>query len=167
MLAKSMSHDVRTIANFVLKSANERGLTVTNMAMNKIVFLLHSDYLLRFQRPLTNAKIEAWEHGPVFRELYSAFKKYGDGAITDFGSKINPLSGEKEVCVIDLSEEQSDFLKPIAERLLKFSAGKLRQLSHLPGSPWDKVWNHGGVINAGMQISDDIILKSKSDTWRQ
>ena len=162
-----MHHDVRALANFVLKTANDTGMTATNMAVNKIVFFLYSDYLLKFQKPITNAKIEAWDHGPVFRELYSAFKKYGDGAITDFASKVSPITGEKEICIADLSEDQLKFLKPIAEKLLTFSAAKLRQLSHVPGSPWDKVWNHGGAINAGMQISDDIILNSKSGTWRQ
>ena len=70
--------DVRAVANLVLDVAQSRDIDVTNMALNKIVFFVHSDYLVENGRPLVGAKIEAWKHGPVFREIYHEFKDWDD-----------------------------------------------------------------------------------------
>ena len=71
-----MTIDARAIANFVLGEANRHDIPITNMAINKLVYFLHAEYLLRFDKPLISSKIEAWEHGPVIREVYNSFKTY-------------------------------------------------------------------------------------------
>lgn len=69
-----MSRDVRSIANFVLDLAEVQGVGVSNLSINKIVYFLHANFLAKFDEPLVSAKIEAWDYGPVFRELYREFK---------------------------------------------------------------------------------------------
>lgn len=161
-----MRVDVRALANFVLSVAKKEDLEVSNLAINKIVYFMYVEYLLAFNRKLTSAKIEAWEHGPVFRELYSAFKKFGDLAITEPAKKIDAQTGKFVVCELELKDQDSDFLMEVARKLLQYSASKLRNLSHVPGSPWDMVWNHRELINAGMEITDEIILSSNNQSWR-
>jgi uncharacterized phage-associated protein len=162
-----MTHDVRSIANLVLDVSSREGVRVTNLAINKIVFFLYVDYLLKYGRPLSGAKIEAWEHGPVFRELYSAFKSFGDKPIEGRVTRIDPVSGVRVECQIELSELERAFLEPIIRRLIKLSASKLRALSHLEGGPWHRVWCHSGKISAGMQITDAVIVDSLSTLRRQ
>jgi uncharacterized phage-associated protein len=161
-----MRIDVRAVANLVLKTAEQAEIPVTNMAINKIVYFMYVDYLVSFGERLTSAKIEAWKHGPVFRELYSAFNRFGDSPILELATRIDPNTGDKIVCELNLDSNRTEFLKIIAQQLLKLSASRLRNLSHLPGSPWDKVWNHQQLVNVGMEISDDIILSSSSNGWR-
>jgi len=48
-MSDSMPHDVRSIANFVLEVADKQKVQVTNMALNKIVYFLYVDYLLKYQ----------------------------------------------------------------------------------------------------------------------
>lgn len=74
-------YSVRGIANWILDEADARKLPVTNMALNKLTYFLYESYLINFGAVVTKARIEAWEHGPVFREIYQAFKKYGDKPI--------------------------------------------------------------------------------------
>ena len=161
-----MRVDVRALANFVLSVAKKEDLEVSNLAMNKIVYFMYVEYLLAFNKKLTSAKIEAWEHGPVFRELYSAFKKFGDLAITEPAKKMDAQTGKFVVCALEMKDQDSDFLMEVARKLLQYSASKLRNLSHVPGSPWDMVWNHRELINAGMEITDEIILSSNNQSWR-
>ena len=47
--------DVRAIANLVLDRADEQNLAVTNMALNKVVYFVHCDYLLERGEPLVGA----------------------------------------------------------------------------------------------------------------
>ena len=161
-----MRVDVRSVANFVLGIARDTDVKVSNLAINKIVYFIYVEHLFAYQEPLTDAKIEAWEHGPVFRELYSAFKRFGDLPIADFATKIDPVTGESVVCEFESDKVNIAFLEAVARQLLQHSASKLRNLSHLPGSPWDKVWNHDQTINAGMEITDEIIFSSSSRSWR-
>jgi len=88
-----MNFDVRAVANFVLDVTTRRGRSITNMHINRIVYFLHADFLVKFNEPLVSARIEAWEHGPVFRELYSEFKKFDDQAITTRAVALDRVTG--------------------------------------------------------------------------
>lgn len=166
-LAESMTHDVRAIANFVLDVASKQGIPVTNMAMNKIVYFLYVDYLLKFRRPFAKAKIEAWEHGPVFREIYSSFKNFADQPIQRRATRTDPATGETVNCSTAFTHDELELLESTAAQLVKFSASRLRALSHAEGGPWHRVWNHEGDTNVGMQITDELILNCVSMSWRQ
>jgi uncharacterized phage-associated protein len=152
-----MSYDVREIANFVLDFAEERGVSVTNIDINKIVYFLHGWYLAKTDRPLVSAKIEAWDYGPVFRELYHEFKWHVNGAITSRAQRRSPISAKLERCVPDIHGDDVEFIAPLIERYIRMSTFKLVELSHAGGGPWDQVYNHEGESNPGMRISDDLI----------
>lgn len=158
--------DVRAVANLVLDVANERRVAVTNMALNKIVFFLHSDYLVEGGCPLVGAKIEAWKHGPVFREIYHEFKTWDDEPIRGKATRVNPHSGEVEEATADFAEVEPH-IRELIDRYVHFSAAYLRALSHRPGGPWHVVWGHDGEANPGMQITDQIILDHYSSVERQ
>lgn len=152
-----MRQDVRAIANWVIEWANERDIPLSNMAINKIVYFLHAHYLVEFHKPLVSAKIEAWEHGPVFRELYRVFKDFGSQPIEKKATKLNAETGETEICQAKLDDEDKDFLEKLLPRYCYLSASHLRSLSHEQNGPWDKVWNHQGEVNSTMEISNHSI----------
>jgi uncharacterized phage-associated protein len=151
--------DVRGIANFVLDEADSRGVEVTNMALNKIVYFMHCDFLLERQSPLVRAKIEAWKHGPVFREVYHEFKRWSDEPIRGRANRVDPHSGEVIRAKLDLDPEDSAFLSMLVKRYIIFTASQLRAFSHRDGGPWAKVWGHDGNANVGMKIGNDLILE--------
>jgi uncharacterized phage-associated protein len=152
-----MAYDVRAIANLVLERAEQSGRPVTNITINKIVYFLHAWYLAKTGRPLVSAKIEAWDYGPVFRELYQQFKRFGDQRIGARAIRRNASTTEKEICAANLPQGDLEFLEPLIQRHLKMSTSKLIELSHVAGGPWDQVYNHRGESNPGMHISDQVI----------
>lgn len=157
-----MSRDVRSIANFVLDLAEAKGVGVSNLSINKIVYFLHANYLAQFNKPLVTAKIEAWEYGPVFRELYREFKVFGDKPIQGRAFRIDPKSGGRELCNYEFSATDSAFLTSICEDYLAMSLKKLLDMSHVRGGPWDQVWNHSTLARPSMEISDALI-----ETWHK
>jgi uncharacterized phage-associated protein len=152
-----MTHDVRSIANLVLDLAAEEEREVSNLVINKVVFFLHANYLVEFGRPLVSAKVEAWNFGPVFRELYKEFKEYGDSPIRKRAGRLNPETGRREICAYDLELEERLFLEAVLKKHIRLSATALVALSHEKGGPWDQVWNHDTATNASMSISNEII----------
>ena len=159
--------DVRVIANQVLARAELREIDITNMAINKIVYFVHCDYMLERGESLVSAKIEAWQHGPVFRELYQEFKRWGDGPIKGRATRVSPLSGEVEEATAQFGTDELARLNELIDRYIGFSAAHLRALSHVVGGPWDQVWQHSGKANPGMRISDELIRQSYQRETRQ
>jgi uncharacterized phage-associated protein len=150
-------HDVRSIANAILDRADNQGIAISNMALNKIVYFVHCDYLIEREDPLVGAKIEAWQHGPVFREIYHAFKKWGDQPIKSRALKVDTETGEANVASLDIGSNELGYLARLIDRYLRFSAAQLRAISHTKGGPWHFVWAHDGESNPGMRISNDLI----------
>lgn len=149
--------DVRAIANLILDRAEELGIGVSNMALNKVVYFVHCDFLVETGEPLIGAKIEAWQHGPVFRELYHEFKKWADNPIGGRALRVSPLTGEVETASATFGQREKEMLTALIDRYVRFSAAQLRALSHVADGPWDRVWQHSGKANPGMQISNDLI----------
>jgi uncharacterized phage-associated protein len=159
--------DVRALANIILDRSDEKDLNITNMALNKIIYFVHCDYLSENKIPLVRAKIEAWPHGPVFREVYHEFKNWGDSHIKSRAKKVDPETGEVVLARVHFGHNENEYIKGLIDRYIKFSAAHLRALSHVEGGPWHKVWGHDGKSNPGMRITDELILQLYSPGGRQ
>ena len=159
--------DVRALANAILDEADALAVTMTNMALNKIAYFVHCDYLLERSQPLVGAKIEAWQHGPVFREVYHEFKRWGDEPINSRATKIDPVTGEPQLAGILVTSEEREYIGQLIQRYIRFSAAYLRAISHVDGGPWHRVWGHDGRANPGMKISNDLITEHYSRGVRQ
>ena len=159
--------DVRAIGNFILDLADHDQIEVTNMALNKLVYFLHCDYLLEKKTPLVGAKIEAWKHGPVFRELYHEFKRWDDNPIRSRAKIVDPFSGEAVEAKLHFGTDEQAYLEQVVRRYIKFSAAQLRAISHNMGGPWHVVWGHDGQSNPGMRISNELIVQHYSPGAKQ
>lgn len=161
-----MPEDVRGIANLILEVGRSREVPITNLSMNKLVYFLHAHYLGRFRKPLVSAKIEAWDYGPVFRELYHEFKNFDRAPINRKATRLDPESGERSECVNTLSEKERQFLIRILDKYIGLTSSALVAISHERGGPWDQVWNHAGKTNPSMRISDELIREWYSKAAR-
>jgi uncharacterized phage-associated protein len=149
--------DVRALANAILDRAASQACDVTNMALNKIVYFVHCDYLTERSEALVSAKIEAWQHGPVFREVYHEFKRWGDEPIRSRATKVDPDTGEAVLAELTGTPEELENIESLIDRYVRFSAAHLRAISHASGGPWHRVWGHDGRTNPGMRISNELI----------
>jgi uncharacterized phage-associated protein len=154
-----MSYDVRAIANIVLDVASSEGQRVSNLRINKIIYFLHAGFLREFGKPLISAKIEAWDHGPVLREVYHQFKKFGRSEIVGRAHRVNVETGEYEVASAEVSAEEMDYLVERCKQLLRVPAGVLVERSHAEGGPWHIARFGSGQVNPGVQITDHLIIE--------
>lgn len=150
-------YDVRAIANIALDECWKNGRPISNLHLNKMLFFMHVDCLRDKGHPLISAKIEAWEHGPVFREIYNQFKKYKSSAIRSCATKVDFDSGERVEAREELSTELEGYIRELANFYSGIPAWILRDLSHDKGGAWDAIWNHDGEMNVGMEITDETI----------
>ena len=64
----------RDVAEYFLALANETGGTITNLKLQKLVYYAQAWHLANFDKPLFDAKFEAWVHGPVIPGLYEEYR---------------------------------------------------------------------------------------------
>ena len=161
-----MTHDVREIANLVIDESRSGGMHVTNLSLNKIIYFLHASYLFEFNRPLVSAKIEAWDHGPVFREIYHQFKNFERSTITARARQLDLATGKFFEPEPNLNPSEDAFLRPLCLELLKIPVGKLVDMSHVEDGPWYQARYGRGRINPGVEITDALILESQDQLSR-
>ncbi|WP_395709689.1 Panacea domain-containing protein [Reyranella sp.] len=137
-----------------------KGVALTNMALQKLVYLAHGWRLIRGQGPIAVNHFEAWEMGPVVRCLYDALKVYGDKPVEDRAKWFNALDNRIEIARVPLVVEERAFLMEMFEKYGRLSAFRLSDLTHAKGGPWDRVWNAGpGEIYFDQRISNEVIAK--------
>lgn len=154
------SYDIRAIANEILTRLWEKGIRPTNMALNRLTWFVYEKALTKMRVLISDARAEAWEHGPVFREIYSPAKEYGAEPIEE---ALRGFSREERKMVFvrqQLDEDTSALINEILNEVGNLSASRLRDMSHEHSGPWDRVWNAKRKTSAGMVISPHIILAS-------
>lgn len=119
------------IANYFIEIANRVDENdLTNLKLQKILYFAQRDHFRNTQSVLFEDKIEAWKYGPVVPDVYHRYKYCGNFPIT--------LADIPQ----DMSEEipEKDFLDGIWIKYGIYSANKLVQITHAPGTAWNAVY---------------------------
>jgi uncharacterized phage-associated protein len=90
-----MPYDPRSVSNVLLKVTWRFEQELTNLKLQKLLFLSHAIHLMETERPLVNSVFEAWKFGPVNRESYNAFRGFRDKPITSLAQQLNPVTGHR------------------------------------------------------------------------
>jgi uncharacterized phage-associated protein len=152
-----MARDVREIANAILAAAEGAGLRLTNMSLNKIAYFAHAASLAHYGRPLIDSPFEAWQYGPVHPQLYRQLKRFKDQPVTARLTRVELMTGRDVPYEVDLAPDEQDLVERITAFYGAMPAGRLVEISHEPGAPWDQVWTVGErEARPGMTISDEL-----------
>lgn len=130
---------------FLARRANA-GDTFSNLKIQKMLYYAQGYSLTLLHKPLFNERIEAWDNGPVVREVYKAFKHYANNSISfdeldDFNT--DNFKEDKEVL---------DILVLIFNKYGSMGAWKLRNKTHSE-EPYIKSYSP----NLNNEISQNLI----------
>ncbi len=114
----------RYLVHLATPSEDEDTDCLCHLRLQKLLYYVQGWHLAATGAPLFPERIEAWQHGPVVRNLYPIFK--------DFRLAIPPTEGAEPD---DLSEGHKDFIRSIWGLYARFSATALRDMTHRE-SPW-------------------------------
>jgi uncharacterized phage-associated protein len=153
-------YDGREVANLLLDKADARGVALTQISLLKILYFCHGWYLLYKGRPLISNEFEAWENGPVVKVVRDSFKSFGSSKITGRASQFDLLTGEVTQLSPALALADEQFVEQIFETYHVFGPWELRDMTHEPGSPWDRLWNSNRpVARFGLRIKNREITE--------
>jgi uncharacterized phage-associated protein len=156
-----MAHSAKAVANEFLVLAKEDGKQLTPMQLQKLVYFAYGWYLAITGERLLDERVEAWQWGPVIPSLYSEFKRFGSGPITDLAMKLvstgSGISYRPYRVASDNPSQDAVAMKVIRkiwEIYGRFSASQLSSMTHAPGSPWSLTPEKDV---RGTDIPDDVI----------
>jgi uncharacterized phage-associated protein len=112
--------------------AKRSGWTLTNLEMQKILYLAHMFYLGRTGQPLVSGEFEAWDYGPVHPSLYHRIKIYGSEPVGNVFHNTPDITGA-----------EADILDEAYDSLGKVGASRLVRATHRPGGAWEKHYRMG------------------------
>lgn len=98
---------------------------VTHMRLHKLLYYAQGWSLATRNEPLFEGTMEAWQHGPVVRQLYPRFANWGGQPIPRSEADENP----------ELSADHKRLIEWVWSGYGKFSAKHLRDMTH-GEPPW-------------------------------
>lgn len=125
-----------------------RDWKLSNLALQKILYIAHMAYLGRTGEPLFAEHIEAWDYGPVVPVVYQRVRGFGSGPIKNVFHWIAAIpEGTAEYEILKETETATRDLSP----------SQLVSITHWPEGAWAKVYRPGarGIIIQDKDILDE------------
>ena len=150
------------VANEFLKKGLRQDVPITQMKLQKLVFLANGWNWAVNNDQLVSDFAEAWQYGPVFPDLYDHSKLFGsrpiprlitpddDDAMVFFGA----VGGKESTPYkATLSAREREVVDQVWDRYRHLSAYRLSDLTHSPGSPWFEAYHQFGERSSISQVS--------------
>lgn len=141
-----MPHSSLAVANELLERAEEAGIALTPMHLQKLVYIAHGWTLAITDEPLVGEQPEAWQYGPVYRSLYDALKRYGSGEVSELIHQNNWAASERvrgPVVREHFSKQDRRILDKVFQEYGDLEAFQLSALTHDEGTPWTETYVPG------------------------
>ena len=125
---------------------------ISHLKLQKLLYYAQGISLAMYEKPIFKEKIEAWQHGPVVRDVYAYFSKFGRNNINI------KMDKEKEEILREIEEnkEVSEVLNLTYDNFAIYTAWQLRQMTHEDNTPWDITQKTKGL---GSIIEQSLIEK--------
>lgn len=144
-MIRIMAHPAAAIANEFLKRALAEGVSLTNMHLQKLVYIAHGWNLAVNNEPLVDEQFRAWDFGPVLHSLYHSLRRYGAGRVERMIRRGDDtpydIRDDGEAILASLEPPEVDVIDQVWDEFKGFKAFQLSALTHKVNSPWEKAYN--------------------------
>jgi uncharacterized phage-associated protein len=152
-------YEARKICNFLIAQNRAHRFDLTNLRLNKLLYFIHGWGLTSRRDGFVRNHFLAWKLGPVIRPVYDTFQCYGDTKITEPATFLDYISGEdRPVPHGDITPADAEIITRVFHSYDQYPTGRLVEMSHVPGGPWDIVysaWSKDNKVN--LRIPNDLI----------
>lgn len=155
-----MSHSTEIANEFIRRSIRDNK-PLTQMQLQKLVYISHGWNLAINGEALTHDNVQAWDYGPVYPDLWEALKGYGRSQITreiiasDYGIGLF-FEDPNQVCNATLTPDEEQVINEIYDQYSGLHAFQLSALTHQEDTPWHTVFvrqnqRRGNINNESIQ----------------
>lgn len=123
--------------------------SVTNLSLQKLLYLAHMTALGRTNEPLFEGHFEAWDYGPVEPSLYRRVNMFGDQPISNVFFHSMSIDGTPEAKIID----------DVCGFFIQKSPAELVSMTHWPKGAWARYYQPGvrGIVIPNTEIRQEYL----------
>ena len=146
----TMAYTAMQIAAEVVRQYHEKGKSITNLKLQKVLYYIQIECLQRKGVPAFGDDIEAWRHGPVVRDVYNAFCAYIANPISDDDPDVTKNQ-------VKIDDATSQCIADVVDRTIPYGPWELVDRSH-ETAPWRSAF----IPNANCIISKNSLKNNGS-----
>lgn len=138
-----MTYDALEISKFIIAYWHKHDADITNLMLQKLLYLLWTDYYRTTRQELFHNMFLAWKFGPVVPDAYYNYCLWGGrqiGADEPFWKS----TGTGSDVGSNLLTADEHLLSGILSQYLSFSVTDLVRLTTRDGTPWRQVYQERG-----------------------
>lgn len=132
---------IESLAKVILSMRKD----ISNKKLQKLAYYVYCWYLTIYNEKIADINFEAWEHGPVSRQLYNKYKQYGWNIIPQYKG------------FVLASDEKIRFISKVVQYYGKYDADTLEEMTHRE-KPWQKARGDAQPNEASEAIIDDTVI---------
>ena len=131
------------------------GGEMSSMKLQKLIYLAHENHIRETGKPLIQGDvIEAWDEGPVFRDLYRLIGNSENG-------KVIP----EDLPDSNVVDDAREYIEAVNNVFNDNSGSQLSRITHVRGSPWRmarKTVRRGGFFSwlFNVPIADKPVISN-------
>jgi len=139
IVEKSLPYSSQAIANEILTQAKDKGISITHLQLQKLVYLAHALHVVIKKEPLISENIKAWKYGPVISSLYDSCSLFGSSAINSPVTRYD-LSDDNDLMTVTPRVKENSTINNLISAVInkygELTAGQLISLTHEADSAW-------------------------------
>lgn len=112
-------------AKYIIAYCNKYSISISNLKLQKILYLMQAEFLIAIKHPCFIDAIEAWDFGPVIPDVYYHYRVFGAGTI--------PYLDDLEYC--PFTENEKAIADDIINTCASYSSAELNNMIHKQ-TPW-------------------------------
>ncbi|MGK8836188.1 Panacea domain-containing protein [Achromobacter xylosoxidans] len=134
------------------------GWTLTNLQLQKILYIAHMLHLGRHGKPLIRGEeFEAWDYGPVLPSVYHHVSSFGAGRIKNVFHSIDDLDRH-------LDETELKALSSAVKKLKDLAPFRLVEMVHDSRGAWSQVYDPD---YRGITIPNRLVEREYDNRFRR
>ena len=119
-----MRYKALDVARYIIEYCKDEGYIVSNLKLQKILYFVQAEFLVKKDEVCFDEKIEAWDFGPVVPKVYQEYKVFGS---------TNIITRNKKHIFIESKDR--NMINSIVDVCAKHSATELVDITHNQ-TPW-------------------------------
>ena len=116
-------YDVQDVAEYVITYSEVKDYGISNLKLQKILYLIQAYSLIHTKKPCFSEDIEAWDFGPVIPEVYRKYKQFGS---TDIQIRFRRLEEVQK----GFEKEDRKRIEEVVDRFADFSAALFNRIAN-------------------------------------
>lgn len=144
------------IAIYIINYVNRKNESISNLKLQKILYYIQAAFLCDRdpEKGCFSDPILCWRHGPVIRNVYDIFNKYGAGNIhtQDTVTRIISENGRLKIAKIPfdpqiIKPDDKSLIERVVDALMPYDAWYLVDRTH-EEAPWDDLKHYNEEITS-------------------